>query len=351
MTVSTHTGTPDLMPAAVYVGDGRIEVQERPVPVPGPGEVLVEVANCGICGTDLHLVMERYARPGDVLGHEWAGTVASEVAGGDIQPGTPVVCDTSPGCGICRACVRGRPAVCLNKPPPDFTSWDGAFCRYKKVSASRLLRLPEGLSARNAALTEPTAIAIHCMSLSGATPDDRVLVTGAGPVGALAVAVLRSAGIDDITVSEPSEIRRAHAFAVGAAAVVHPDELLAAPTGRPVKDPYSVVFECSGTATAAQTALDQLDYAGTFLFVGTGHTMPRVNHNRVIVMEQTLLGAFNYDAEGFRPALDLLASAKLPLDVLIESQDVSLDGLLPAMERLSRGEIAGKILVRPEVAA
>jgi len=176
-----------------------------------------------------------------------------------------------------------------------------------------------------------------------------VLVTGAGPVGALTVAVLRASGIDDITVSEPSEVRREHALAVGASAVVHPEELPKPPTGRPVKDPFSIVFECSGHATAAETALDQLDYAGTFLFVGTGHTMPRVNHNRIIVMEQILLGAFNYDAEGFGPALDLLASGSLPLDVLIEDEDVLLDQVLGAIERLSRGEIAGKVLVRPEV--
>jgi (R,R)-butanediol dehydrogenase/meso-butanediol dehydrogenase/diacetyl reductase len=340
----------EMMPAAVYVGEGRIEVQEVPVPVPGPGEVLVEVANCGICGTDLHLVLERYAKAGDVLGHEWAGKVAT-VGTGDIELGAAVVSDTTRGCGTCRACVRGRPAVCLNRPPPDFSSWDGAFCKFRKVAASRLLRVPDGLSVRHAALCEPTAIAIHCVSLSGATPDDRVLVTGAGPVGALTVAVLRAMGIDDITVSEPSEIRREHALAVGAAYVVHPDELQSAPTGRPVKDPFSVIFECSGHAAAAETALDQLDYAGTFLFVGTGHAMPRVNHNRIIVMEQVLLGAFNYDAEGFGPALDLLASGQLPLDVLIESKDVPLDGVLDAIERLSRGEIAGKVLVRPEVSS
>ncbi len=347
--MSAQTQATQMMPAAVYVGDGKIEVQEVPVPIPGPGEVLVEVASCGICGTDLHLVLERYAKPGDVLGHEWAGTVATQGAAGGIEPGTAVVSDTSPGCGTCRACASGRPAVCLNKPPPDFSSWDGAFCKYRKVPESRLLRVPDGLSARRAALTEPTAIAIHCVSLSGATPEDRVLVTGAGPVGALTVAVLRAMGIEDITVSEPSAIRREHALSIGATSVIHPDELPSAPTGRPVKDPYSIIFECSGHATAAETALDQLDCAGTFLFVGTGHAMPRVNHNRIIVMEQILLGAFNYDAEGFGPALDLLASGLLPLDILIESQDVALDGVLDAIERLSRGEIAGKVLVRPEV--
>lgn len=103
-------------------------------------------------------------------------------------------------------------------------------------------------------------------------------------------------------------------------------------------------------ASAAESALDQLDYAGVFVFVGTGSRMPRVNHNRIIVLEQTLIGAYNYDASGFGPALELLASGSLPLDVLIESEDVALDEIVPVMKRLAGGEIPGKVLVRPEVA-
>ena len=338
---------PTMMPVAVYQGDGRIEVQELAVPEPGPDEVLVEVAACGICGTDLHLVLEQFARPGDVLGHEWAGTVA--LSGDTWEAGARVVSDPSPGCGNCRACRSGRPAVCLERPPADFSSWNGAFCRYRTVQAARLLRVPDSLSVRDAALTEPTAIAIHTVNLSGAGPDDRVLVTGAGPVGALTVAVLRARGVEDITVSEPSEVRRRHALACGASAAVGPDELEPAPMGRTVRDPYSVVFECSGRASAAESALDQLDYAGVFVFVGTGSTMPRVNHNRIIVLEQTLIGAYNYDADGFGPALELLASGSLPLDVLIESEDIALDEIVQVMHQLADGEIPGKVLVRPEV--
>ncbi len=110
------------------------------------------------------------------------------------------------------------------------------------------------------------------------------------------------------------------------------------------------MFECSGNGAAAESGLDQLDYAGTFVFVGTGSTPPRVNHNRVIVMEQTLIGAYNYDAEGFRPALDLLASGALPLDLLIEPVDVRLDEVMGTMQRLAAGELPGKVMVTPEVA-
>ena len=93
-----------------------------------------------------------------------------------------------------------------------------------------------------------------------------------------------------------------------------------------------------------ESALDQLDYAGTLVFVGTGHDLPRVNHNRAIVLELTLMGAYNYDADGFASALDLLASGRLPLELLIEPDDVFLDTLLPTMHRLAAGELPGKVL-------
>ena len=118
------------MPAAVYTGDGAIEVQEVAVPSPGPDEVLIEVSHCGICGTDLHLVLEQYARPGSVLGHEWAGTVAAlgeDVDGWEL--GARVVADPTPGCGECR-CVRAWPPVGV-----------------PAARAARLLRVPRARSA------------------------------------------------------------------------------------------------------------------------------------------------------------------------------------------------------------
>jgi 2-desacetyl-2-hydroxyethyl bacteriochlorophyllide A dehydrogenase len=338
------------MPAAVYVGEGEIAVRELDVPALAADEVLVEVSHCGICGTDLHLVLERYARPDSVLGHEWAGTIAalgSGVRGWEV--GARVVQNPTPGCGECRACLRGRSSVCLRRDPPDLLAFtSGAFCRYKVVPAPALLRVPDSLSTRAAALTEPTAIAIHTANLSGVTAEDRVLVTGGGPVGLLTTAVLRARGVDDITVSEPAPLRRERALAVGAANVIEPDALKRAPMGRPVAEPYTIAFECSGNAAAAESAFDQLDYAGTLVFVGTGHDMPRINHNRAIVLELSIIAAYNYDIEGFAPALELLASGRLPLDALIEAEDVILDDVLGTMHRLAAGELPGKVMVRPE---
>ena len=339
-----------LMPAAVYTGAATIVVEDVPVPEVGSAQVLVEVSHCGICGTDLHLVLENRARPGSILGHEWSGTVALAGPGaGAWQAGDRVVATPEPACGACRACRRGRPSSCLRREPPDYLSFRGAFARYVVVDARRLARLPDGLSTRTAALTEPTAVALHALSLARLEDGDRILVSGAGPIGLLVTALLRARGFDDVTVVEPSPMRRERALAVGAPAAIDPGELATPEMGRTVPRPCAVAFECSGHAAAVETALDQLDFAGTLVFVGTGHEPPRVNHNRVIMLELTAVGSANYDAGGFQAALDVLASGALPTDLLIEPADVPLTGLASAMGALSRTEIAGKVLVRPEV--
>ena len=335
------------MPAAVYVGDGRIEVEEVPRPEPGPGEVLVEIAECGICGSDLHMVLERYAKPGAILGHEWSGIVADAPPDSGWVPGDRVVGNAAAGCGTCRPCRRGRPSVCLRRPTADFTGYRGAFCRYKTVAADGLIRIPDSLSTRAAALAEPTAITLHALRLAGAAPEDRVLVTGAGPVGLLLVAALRAEGVSDITVSEPSPIRRRQALGVGAARAVGPDELEEPPMAQPVAEPFAVVFECSGRASAIEAGLAQLDYAGTLVIVGTGFEPPRINQNRMIIFELEIVGAYNYNDEGFQPAVDLLAGGALPLDSLMEPEGVPLSQVMVSMERLALGDIPRKVMVQP----
>ena len=206
--------------------------------------------------------------------------------GGSPAPGSsPVRRPAAARAG--RAGRDGRRCAC-EREPIDLLEFRGAFCRYKVVPATRLLRVPDALSTRAAALTEPTAIAIHTVNLSGVTPGDRVLVTGAGPVGLLTIAVLRARGIDDITVSEPAPARRERALAVGATRAVAPDALGRAPMGRPVDDAYVVAFECSGHGSAgerrARAARLRRDAR---LRRARDATSRAVDHNRMIVLELT----------------------------------------------------------------
>jgi (R,R)-butanediol dehydrogenase / meso-butanediol dehydrogenase / diacetyl reductase len=273
--------------------------------------------------------------------------VAAGPAVTDWSVGDRVTWNPTPPCGACRACRLGRPSVCLRREPIDLLAFNGAFCRYVTVPRGNLAAVPEGLDTRTAALAEPLAIARHSIILSGVEADDRVLVTGGGPVGQLITAVLRARGGRDITVTDPSPLRRQRALDLGASVALEPDELPTPPMGRAVTDPFAVAFECSGRAEAAEAALDQLQGAGTLVVVGTGSVLPRFNHNRMIVLELSIIGAYNYDAAGFAPALELLASGDIPVELLTEPDDVPLAGLLDAMHRMGEGTVATKPLVTP----
>ncbi len=340
---------PETMQAAVYLERRKLAVEERPVPRLDPDEVLVRVSHCGVCGTDLHLVMEGWGRPRSIGGHEYTGQIValgSDVSGWSL--GDPVVGGPEPGCGACVYCRAHRPALCEGHAAPGITEFQGAFAEYKKLHVSQLLRVPDGLSLREAAITEPLAVALHGITLSGLRPGQRVLITGAGPIGMLTLAALRAKGIEDVIVSEPSPVRRALAERVGASRVVAPEDL-EVPRMRfgLVDGAVDTAFECAGKASALEAALAQLGKTGRLTIVGTGMERPRLDTNRILLNELIVTGAYNYDENGFDAALALLASGKLPTSLLIEPDDVPLVGMLDAMEGLEAGSIGGKVLVVP----
>ncbi len=342
---------PERMRAAVLHGAGRLEVEDVPVPPVGPDEVLVAVDLCGICGTDLHTVLEGWGQRGSWQGHEWTGRVAAVGRAvtrwhvGDLVLGGPPV-----RCGTCPMCRAGRPALCVERDTPGTGPEQGAFAAYKVARADEVLALPAGLDPRAAALAEPLAVALHAVHQGRAEPGHRALVLGAGPIGALAIAVLRAVGVDEVVCAEPSPARRALAEQVGATAVVHPDELVVPSIAEPglvVDAAVDVVLECSGKAVAMEAGLAQLRRGGTLVLVGAGIEPPRFDPNRILLNELVVTGAFTYDLDGFERALDLLASGRVPVAALLEPDDVPLDGVLDAMRELADGRRAGKVLVRP----
>ena len=337
------------MPAAVYHGKGEIAVEDRPVPDPGPGQVLVEVSHCGVCGSDLHLVLEGWGQPGRVPGHEWSGRIAA--LGPDVEGwavGAPVVGGDLVGCGTCRPCLAGRPSLCERRDSVMGDGPDGAFASYVLTQAAGLVPVEGSVALRTAALTEPLAVALHGVTRGGVRPGERVLVTGAGPIGLLSIAALAAAGVEEIVVSEPAASRRERALLVGAVAGFTPDQLDVPVMPMDVVDePFDVVLECSGHADAMEAGLAQLGRAGRLVLVGAGMRRPKFDNNRILLNELVITGAFNYDAGGFASALTLLGSGRLPVDLLVEPADVPLSGLLDAMHKLESAELAAKVLVAP----
>ena len=381
------------------------------VPELGPADALVEVAYCGVCGTDLHMVLDGWGTPDTIFGHEWAGRVTAAGTEARIEVGTPVVGRPWIECGRCDLCLAGRPALCAQRPlagADDYHS--GGFARYLATDWRNLTAVPDGLSLRHAAYAEPLAVAMHAITRAGAKPDGRrvgehnqqtdtnpdgrdvgahtqqtdekpggrdvgehdhhtdtepsgrdvgahaqqtgeppggrAMVFGCGPIGAAVVAVLATHGVD-VTVVEPQERRRSLARRLGAR-VRQPEELEApGHPGQVPDDAVEWVFETSGARRAAQAGLAQLAHGGTMVLVGTGLDYPKLDTSRVILNELVITGAYEYDPDGLPAALRLIASGRLPMDMLVEPEPVGLDGLLDIMGRLRSGEVAGKAMVRP----
>ncbi len=255
-----------------------------------------------------------------------------------------------PRCGHCAACRAGRPSLCDQRDEPGGEPWDGAFAGYTVIAAAQAVAVPEHLPLRAAALAEPLAVALHGITRGACRPGQRVLVMGAGPIGALSVAALRAGGVDQVVVCEPAPLRRQLAARVGATSVVRPEDLVVTDRtgpGRIVDDPVDVVLECSGKGAAMTAGLAQLRRGGTLVLVGAGMDAPRFDPNRILLNELVITGAFLYDADGFARALDLLATGAIPVDALLEPADVPLAGLLDTMEALASGRVAGKVMVTP----
>ena len=340
---------PERMRAAVYKGDQTIAVEDYPTPAVGPCDVLLEISHCGVCGSDIHFVLEGWSAPDKVHGHEFSGTVVkvgdavTSWSVGDAVVGGPTV-----RCGECDYCQAGRPNLCDGRASVGAGGeWQGAFADYMRVPEAELLKLPDGLSLREAALTEPLAVALHGLTRAEVQPGERVLITGGGPIGALSAAALIHRGITNVVVSEPSPVRRALCERLGAT-VVEPADLQTPPMPDTITGaPFHVALECSGHAVAMEQCLGQLARMGRLVLVGAGIKAPRFDPNRILLNELSITGAFCYDAGGFEAALEMLASPSFPTDLLIEPQDVGLHELRDAIGRLGAGEIPAKVVVAP----
>ncbi|MGV8897125.1 MAG: zinc-dependent alcohol dehydrogenase [Rhodoglobus sp.] len=334
------------MRAAAYVGNGTIATHEVNITPPGPGEVQIEVAYVGLCGTDLHILhghMDARVRLPAVIGHEMSGSIAAVGDGvGHWRVGDHVTVMPLDWDGTCPACLAGNEHICQNL---NFIGIDstGALQRYWNVKSSVLVALPPELRLDHAALTEPVAVAVHDVRRSELASGDRAVVIGGGPIGLLIATVARSFGAE-VTVIEVDANRRSAASALGFA-VIDPvaQDQVAAVEDWTAGAGADVVFEVSGAARAVLGATALAKVRGTLVIVAI-HPDPRpLDLQRVFWRELRILGARVYQRSDFEKAIELINDGTIPASFLITSIE-PLTGVQQAFESLQSGA-AMKILV------
>ena len=332
------------MRGAAYVGDGRIETITTAEIDPGPGEARIRVAYSGLCGTDLHIAhgnMDARVTTPPVFGHEASGTIdAVGDAVGDWKVGDRVTVMPLVWDNTCAACLAGNQHICQNLTFVGIDS-PGALQQSWTVPASTLVRLPDDMDLRDAALVEPTAVAVHDVRRSELQVGDAVVVLGGGPIGVLIATVARHAGAR-VVVVELDAARRERVAALGFEAVAPTDieATVAELTGGNGAD---VVFEVSGAAAAVRQATALLKVRGTLVVVAIHSTPREVDLQRVFWRELRILGARVYQRADFERAVELLASGVIPVDALVTSV-VPLEQTGRAIDELASGQ-ALKILV------
>ncbi|MBX6355232.1 MAG: alcohol dehydrogenase catalytic domain-containing protein [Micromonosporaceae bacterium] len=331
---------------AVVCVPGGVEVAEVADPVARPGEVVVAVEACGLCGSDVHAIEHGMTVDGQILGHEFAGRVVE--AGSDVDAGLvgrAVAVNPVGSCGSCRACARGVPFQCPAVPNVGITA-PGAYAQYVAVPQGQLVRLPDHLPVELGAHAEPLAVALHAVDLARVGPGDCVLVYGVGPIGLNAVIALRLAGVDAVVAAGRSPGRRAAAAAVGADVVVDTREVSIVDYAKQHGTRFTAVLECSAAPGAAMEALEVLAPGGTFVEVGLATDVAPVPLPRLVGEGLTLTGSCAFDAPTYQRAVDHIVAGRAPVAALI-SERVGLDATPEALVRLrTPGELV-RLLTRP----
>ncbi|WP_120519605.1 L-idonate 5-dehydrogenase [Arthrobacter celericrescens] len=335
--------------AVVAHAAGDLRIEDVPLKAPAADETVVEIAYGGICGSDLHYWLhgaagESILKAPMVLGHEIVGTVVRQAADGSgPAAGTPVaVHPATPGPGEAKY-PEDRPNLSPGctylGSAARFPHTDGAFSRYATLPSRMLRALPETLSLRTAALVEPASVAWHAVARAGDVAGKTAMVIGSGPIGALAVAVLKRAGAARIVAvdmhDKPLEIARA----VGADEVLKgdDDEAIAAVEA-------DVVIESSGSHFGLASAIKGAVRGGKVVMVGLLPTGPQpVFISLAITRELELLGSFRFNDE-IDEVIAALADGSLQVDPVV-THEYTLDRGLEAFEVAKNSAQSGKVLL------
>ena len=325
------------MRALVYLGPGRMELQEAPDPEPGPGEVVIASRATAICGSDLHGFREASPRriPPLIMGHETVGEIAA--TGEGVEPslvGRRVVLKPIVACGACDECRAGDINRCatgrlVGRDLP------GGFAERFTVPADAAVPIPPDLPDDLVTLTEPLANAVHVAS-RGVRPGDRVFVIGAGPIGVLMARAASLFGAADVHVTDPVAERLRLAEAQGAVALNaggDPGDAVRAATGGRGPD---LVIDAAGFEATWALGLRAVRTGGRIYQVGLGAASGSLDYFSVLGKEATITGSYAWTDDDFARALDLLAAGEVDPTGWITR--MPLEGGQSAFEELTGGQ-------------
>ena len=331
------------MKAVVIHAAKDLRIEERQAEQPGPGQVDVAIEAGGICGSDLHYYNHggfgtvRVREP-MILGHEVAGTIKALGEGvSHLAVGDRVAVSPSRPCNHCEFCLKGQQNQCLNMrfygsamPMPHI---QGAFRQRLIAEAYQCHKVRDGISIHEAAMAEPFAVTLHGVNRAGALTDKRVLVTGCGPIGALAIIAARAHGAREIVATDVMDAVLQKALAVGADRVINvasdPDALSAYSAN---KGYFDVQFEASGNERAVRSGLEALKPRSTVVQLGLGGDVS-IPQNMVVAKEIEMKGTFRFHEE-FGLAVDFINQRRVDLKPL-------LTGTFPLEEAVAAFEAAG----------
>ncbi len=342
------------MYAALITGRGTVELREFPDPTPASEGVVVDIAFCGICGTDVHAYQSGRPYNPAICGHEWCGTVSAiGAAVSSFTEGDRVVVAVAPSCGRCTACHRGHADRCevtflsvLGRDP--LAPPHGGFAPRIAVAAARVVKTNTALTDEQAAQVEPTTVAFHAVRNSALRLGDTAVIQGAGPIGLGTMQWVRAAGAGQVIVVEPNEQRRALALELGAHVAVAPgEEADQAIRERTHGLGADIVYECVGRPFAVQSAVDLARRGGSMCLIGLADSDASISPGTWLVKEISVTSSLAYLHEEFEMAMGMMADGRIRVDEL-HTDTVDLDGFASVLADLASGvSEQSKVLVDP----
>jgi 2-desacetyl-2-hydroxyethyl bacteriochlorophyllide A dehydrogenase len=346
------------MKAAIIKGPHKIEVEDRPVPVPGPGEVLVKIGSVGICGSDVHGFLGLSGKrrlPGLIMGHEASGEIA-EIGPGiqDWKKGDRVSIDPQQACGTCLQCRRGWANLCDNMAAIGSSMRNfknGAMCEYMILIEKQLYKIPDNMSYNEGAMLDPVSNALHVLIRAQMEIGDTIAIIGTGVIGLLMVQIAKLIGAGKIIAIDASEWRLNMAKDFGADVLIDSrnsntvDAIMAETNGRGA----DIVVEAVGLPITYQNAINSVKKRGKVLALGFRDPEIPIPIQPLLFREITIIGngGFVFEIPTF---INLVSTGKISVKPMI-THEFPLQDVQQAFELLAdasgSGSRALKVMLKP----